>query len=420
MNSYPNSADIAREILPNGIIVLARENFTSKAVVITGTLNVGGLEETDADQGIASLVAASLMRGTAARDFDTIHETLESIGATLSFGAGTHSTSFGGKALAEDLPVLLGLLREALREPTFPVDQVERLRAEILTGLRIRQQDSRAVAGEAFRKLIYPPDHPYSRGSTEELVCIPNITLDAMRQFQRENYAPGGMIIVVVGAVRCEDAIRIVREALGDWANNAAPRFAIPPAPPLPAIRREVHPLPGKTQTDILLGWAGPARMTGDFQAANLANAILGVFGMMGRLGKSVREQQGLAYYCGSRLSGGHGPGPWQVSAGVNPANVDRAITSIVQEIERLLTEPIPTSELDDVKSNFIGRLPLSLESNEGVAGAILNMETYGLGLDYLQGYAAMIRAITMDEIQAAARHYIHPAAYALSIAGAQ
>jgi zinc protease len=420
MTSYPNSTDIAREILPNGIIVLARENFTSKAVVISGTLNVGGLEESDIEQGMAALVAASLMRGTHARDFDQIHETLESLGASLSFGAGTHSTSFGGKALAEDLPILLALLSEALREPTFPADQVERLRAEVLTGLRIRQQDSRAAAGEAFRKLVYAPDHPYYRGSVEELACIPNLTLDAMRQFQRENYAPGGMIIVIVGAVKREDAIRLVREALGDWANDAAPRFAIPPAPPLTEIRREVRLLSGKTQTDILLGWAGPSRLASNFQAANIANNILGVFGMMGRLGKSVREEQGLAYYCGSRLSGGHGPGPWQLSAGVNPKNVERAISSMVHEVERLIAEPIPPHELEDVKANFIGRLPLSLESNEGVAGAILNIETYGLGLDYLSNYADLIRAISMEDVQAAARKYMNPAAYALAVAGAQ
>lgn len=420
MNSYPNSNDISREILPNGIIVLARENFTSKAVVMSGTLNVGALEESETEQGMAALVAASLMRGTHARDFDQIHETLESLGASLSFGAGTHSTSFGGKALAEDLPILLELLCEALREPSFPADQVERLRGEVLTGLRIRQQDSRAVAGESFRKLVYPVDHPYHRGGEEELACIPTLTLDAMHEFQRENYSPEGMVIVIVGAVKREDAIRLVREALGDWMKPLVPRLAIPPAPSLVETKQEVRALPGKTQTDILLGWPGPARMEPDFQAANIANNILGVFGMMGRLGKSVREEQGLAYYCGSRLSGGHGPGPWQVSAGVNPANVDRAVMSMIKEIERLLNEPIPPSELEDVKANFIGRLPLSLESNEGVAGSIMNMETYNLGLDYLRNYAEMIRAISMQEVQAAARKYMHPTAYALAIAGAQ
>ncbi len=420
MNSYPNSTDITREILPNGIIVLARENFTSKAVVISGTLNVGALEESETEQGMAALVAASLMRGTHARDFDQIHETLESLGASLSFGAGTHSTSFGGKALAEDLPILLELLCEALREPAFPADQVERLRGEVLTGLRIRQQDSRAVAGESFRKLVYPVNHPYYRGGAEELACIPTLTLDAMREFQRENYSPEGMVIVIVGAVKREDAIQLVREALGDWMKPPVPRLAIPPAPSLVETKQEVRALPGKTQTDILLGWPGPARMEPDFQAANIANNILGVFGMMGRLGKSVREEQGLAYYCGSRLSGGHGPGPWQVSAGVNPANVDRAVMSMIKEIERLLNEPIPPSELEDVKANFIGRLPLSLESNEGVAGSIMNIETYNLGLDYLRNYAEMIRAISMEEVQAAARKYMHPAAYALAIAGAQ
>lgn len=417
-NALPGSDDIARETLPNGITILVRENFTSKAVLISGTIRAGGLDESDTEQGLASLVGSSLMRGTSADSFDQIHETLESIGANLSIGAGTHSSSFGGKSLAEDLPVLLELLSNALRHPTFPVDQVERLRGEMITGLKIRQQDTRAIAGETFRRLCYPANHPYSKGGTDDLACVPNITLDQIHGFHKTYFSPAGMIIVIVGAVTQAEAVGRVREALGDWGKTYATRRLLPDAPKLDAIRREDHTLPGKSQSDVVMGWPGPSRYAPDFQAANIANNILGVFGMMGRLGKSVREDQGLAYHTGSRLGGGQGPSPWQISAGVNPVNVERAIASILAQVERLIADGVTDAELADVKANFIGRLPLNLESNEGVAGSIMNMETYGLGLDYLRGYAAAISAVTADQVREAARHYLDPAGYALSVVG--
>jgi zinc protease len=227
------------------------------------------------------------------------------------------------------------------------------------------------------------------------------------------------MVVTVVGAVRPEDAVKLVAEALGDWTNPAQPPIPpVPDAPRIPKARRVAKVVAGKTQSDIVIGWPGPARKAPDFQAANLANNILGVFGMMGRVGHSVREQQGLAYYAYSSLSGGHGPGPWTVSAGVNPANVHRAIESILTEVRRLTSELVTEEELADNKANFTGRLPLTLENNEGVAGAILNMERYGLGLDYLRGYADMINAITRGDVLSAAQKYLSPEAYALAVAG--
>lgn len=418
-NALPGSDDIAREVLPNGIVVLARENFTTASVVIAGSLNVGSLFETADKSGLASFVAGSLMRGTRNRDFDTIHETLEGIGASLGIGGGVHTSSFNGKSLAEDLPVLLDLLSDAARNPAFPVDQTERLRGEILTGLRIRAQDTRSVANETFRKLAYPEVHPYSRSTQGEISTVSGISLDEMAAFHSQHYGPRGMIIVIVGAVKTQDAIQQVRDILGDWQNPAQPAVpALPNAPALPETRQQFTFVPGKTQSDIVLGWPGPSRFAPDYQAANLANSVLGVFGMMGRLGKTVREDQGLAYYSSSRVNGGMGPGPWQVYAGVNPVNVKRAIDSIMVEIERITSEPVSEDDLADNKANFTGRLPLNLESNEGVASSILNIETYNLGLDYLRQYADMINAITRQEVLAAARKYLSPRAYAMAVAG--
>jgi zinc protease len=151
---------------------------------------------------------------------------------------------------------------------------------------------------------------------------------------------------------------------------------------------------------------------------ARLANTVLGVFGMMGRLGDRVREEQGLAYYVYSKLDAGLGAGPWTAIAGVNPANVERAIEGILHEVRRLRDEPLPADELADSQSFLTGSMPLRLETNEGLASTLLDMERYGLGLDYLQRYPAMVQAVTTQDVQDIARQYLDPDVYVLAIAG--
>jgi len=149
-----------------------------------------------------------------------------------------------------------------------------------------------------------------------------------------------------------------------------------------------------------------------------LGNNILGRFGLFGRIGDAVREAAGLAYYAYSTLTGGPGPGPWQVIAGVNPANAERAIELTLHELKRFVDERVTKQELTDNQANFIGRLPLQLESNEGVAAALVNIERYGLGLDYYQRYPGLIASITRDEILEAARRFIDPDKLVIAIAG--
>ncbi len=139
---------------------------------------------------------------------------------------------------------------------------------------------------------------------------------------------------------------------------------------------------------------------------------------MMGRIGESVRNEAGLAYYAYSALSASIGPGQWMVLAGVAPENRDKALDLIKAELKKFVDQPISDEELRDVKSNYIGKLPLSLESNAGVASALLTMEQHQLGLDYLRNYEKMIRKITPETILEAAREFLDPERLIISSAG--
>ena len=191
----------------------------------------------------------------------------------------------------------------------------------------------------------------------------------------------------------------------GDWENTSQPSEPrLPPVSgPETVLTRRVA-MPGKIQSDLILGGPGPARKHLHYLAARLGNNILGVFGMGGHIGHEVREKGGMAYYAASALDGGHGPGPWRAYAGVNPKNIDRAVDLIRRELRKFTTRKVTEDELAENKTFFLGRLPLSLETNEGVAGSIGSLELYDLGLDYLQRYPSLIQAITRDEILEVAR----------------
>jgi zinc protease len=404
--------------LENGIVVLARENFASPSVVISGYLVAGSIGETRQEAGLAHLTAQALMRGTKERSFNQIFESIESIGARLSLGASTHTTFMQGKALAEDLQVLLSLLSEVLRNPNFPKSQIERLKGEQLTSLAIRDQDTGSRAQLAFDELAYP-DHPYSLPTSGYKESISAISTTNIQTFHRQCFGPQGMVLVVVGAVKAEAAIAAVEVALGEWGNPS--QRTLPELPPIgkpPELLQKLVYLPGKSQCDIVLGTPGPSRFDEDYMAASLGNSILGRFGMYGRIGDAVRESAGLAYYAYSSVSGGPGPGPWQVVAGVNPEGVEKAIELIRTEIRKLVTRRVTKRELTENQANYIGRLPLQLESNEGVAGALLHIERYGLGLDYYQRFPDLVTSVTRGDIIRAAKRYLDPDHLAIAIAG--
>jgi len=418
LSSLPGPETITRRTLSNGIVVLVRENNTSPSVVVDSDLRVGALWESRAQAGLASFTASAMMRGTQRRSFSEIYEAIESVGASLSVSSGTHTSGFYGKALAEDLGLLLELASDALRRPTFPQDQVDRLQGELLTRLTMRANQTRARAEEAFFEAAYA-GHPYAVDEDGYPETIQALTRADLVEFHRRHYGPAGMIVTVVGAIQADAAVALVEHYFGDWNNREQPPEPVlpQPAPITGAVVRKVA-MPGKIQNDIVLGGVGPARSHPMFVAARLANNILGVFGMGGRIGYHVRERGGMAYYAASALDGGLGPGAWRAYAGVNPKNVDRAAEMIVAEIKKFTTRKVTEEELADNKTFFVGRLPLSLETNEGVAGAIGTLELYQLGLDYYRRYPGLVQAITRDDIQQVAREFLSAENYVLANAG--
>lgn len=416
--SLPGSHDITRSELENGITLLVRPNFNSLSVAISGYLQAGSLYDPEPKLGLADFTATTLMRGTTSRSFSEIYDELESMGASLGVSAGAHTAGFGGKSLADDLPHLLRVLADILIHPVFPKSDIEKVRSQLLTGLELRAQDTGEMASLGFDQIAYA-GHPYRQPSDGYTETIQAIKRKDLADFHTIHYGPQEMVLVITGAVKPESALQLVEDSLGSWSNPEQPEvFQVPDNTPLNETTQINHTIEEKSQSDIVLGVVGPRRKWEGFYSALLGNSILGQFGMMGRIGESVRNQAGLAYYAYSSLSSSIGPGPWTVAAGVAPENLDKAIDLIQAELKKYVSEPVSQQELADVQSNYIGRLPLSLESNSGVASALLTMERFELGLDYLQGYESMIKEITPESILEASQQYLDPDKLAISTAG--
>jgi zinc protease len=421
-NALPSSQTVTRTTLSNGLTVLVREDHASPVAVLQGSLRVGAVHESPEQAGLATFVANMLTRGSENHDYDAFNAAVENVGASLTISADLHSTDISITSLAEDFEQMIRLLADIIRRPTFPVEHIERLRRMKLVHIQEREQDTASVAARRFNEGLFGSRHPYGRaidGYTETVAALQRHDLVT---FHARNYSPHGAILVVAGDVDARHIAALVAETLGDWATD------VPPAPHPASLSPEsrhtagaqrIHaPMPGKVQSDLVVGAYGVCRSDPDFYAVRVANCILGQFGMMGRLGERVREEQGLAYYCYSAAVAEQEDGVWFAAAGVNPDDVDATIESILTEFARLGEEIVGAEELADSQAYLTGVVPLTLETNEGVASTLLSMEWHDLGLDYLQHYPALINGVSAADIQRVAARYLAPDRCVVSTAG--
>jgi zinc protease len=229
---------------------------------------------------------------------------------------------------------------------------------------------------------------------------------------------PARAAFAVVGGIGGGDEITsLLESAFGPWTAGRREMGEPDLSPTNPAAELVEVGIPGKSQADLAAGLATIPRLHPDFVPLDVANLILGRLGLMGRLGTEVRDKQGLAYYAFSQVEPRRDGTLWSARAGVDPANIERALTSIRAELERLRREPVSETELADARSYLVGVLPLALESNDGVAATLLSLEEYGLGLDYLDRYPAIITAVTREDILRAASEHLNPEKLVISVA---
>jgi zinc protease len=262
-------------------------------------------------------------------------------------------------------------------------------------------------------------DHPYGRSINGYEKTVDLITRDDLVDFYLRHYGPQGMIIAIVGAIRGDVAMAKIADAMGDWSSTRQLPVPLVPdkARPVSEIRHKIN-MPGKTQVDLVMGLPGPSRAAPDYLHASLMNTVLGEFGMMGRIGQNVREEQGIAYYASSYLAGGLGPAPWSANAGTAPGDIEKVVSGIKLEIMRIQNELVAPAELADCQSYRVGSLPVSLETNIALADTMVDMELHSLGLDFLQRYPDLMHNISAEEVRIAAQKYLSSEQLVVTVAG--
>ncbi len=420
---------VERATLANGLTLLVYPNPASPSVAMAGIHAAGALLEDEADTGLAGLSAEALNRGTRSRSFLEFATELDEVGASLSFSAGVEHGALFGRGLADDLDVLLRLAADALRNPVFPEEEVVRLRDQTLAGIAQVEDAPSALADRRFHELLYGRDNPYGRPEEGYRETVGVLTSERLRDFHARAYGPATLTLAIVGKVEPSSVRDAVERNLGDWEHGTdwvtpelwretvARHDAAAPVDVTDPLREDLT-IAGKTQTEFVLGWLGIRRSDDAFYATIIANFILGQLGLGGRIGASVRDDQGLAYHASSHAESGHARHPWIVRAGVNPENVERAVESSLREVRSLRDRPPIDEELRLTKQAMIGSLPLRLERNDGVADMLLAIERYALGLDYLSRYPDLIGGVTREQVQAAAAAVLDLPGYTLVTAG--
>jgi zinc protease len=239
-----------------------------------------------------------------------------------------------------------------------------------------------------------------------------------LQRFHAERFRPGAMSIAVVGDVEAARVLASVAQAFGGW--QAAPTHS-PPLPPIPPAERrrvQVTPMMNKAQADIAYGFATILRADPRYYAYSLMNNVLGQYSLGGRLGDSIRERQGMAYYAFSSLDANVIPGPLMIRAGVNPANVERAVASIDAELSKMAADGPTDRELAESKQYLIGSMPRTLETNIGIATFLQTAEFFGLGLDHDLRLPGLLQAVSREDVHDAARHVLDPSRAVVAVAG--
>jgi zinc protease len=412
--------DPQRRVLANGVTLVVQANRLIPAVSIAVGTHAGAIVDPATASGTAALTARVLDRGTTTRDADAIADAIEARGASLTAAAGRQQIVVSATCLAADLDAVLPVVADVVRAPAFPERDVATRRGELLTEIREADDDPGAVAVDALLGVLYPDPHPLGRPVRGRSAAVLALGRHDLTAFHGRWIVPATTTVVAVGDFDPAAALDRLDAAFGDWRPVSTAVPVVQPAGPAPIRERRVvrQPMPDKSQADIAYGFLGLARHDADYYAALVMNNALGQYGLGGRLGDSIRERQGMAYYVFSNLEAGLAAGPLMVRAGVAGDNVARAVASIDQELHLVLREGFPPADIDDSKQYLTGSLPRQLETNAGIAGFLLSVELHGLGIDHDRRLPGLIGAVTHGDVARVTARLLDPDRAVVAVAG--
>ena len=411
--------DVTRKKLANGLAVAVAPIKGLSSVSVLLAIEAGQWFEPAGRPGIARMCAQAMLRGTAAKDAKSWADALDGIGAAARLDVGSHAATFSAQSLVDDLPALLALMADAVVHPAFRPQEVELVRQQTIAQIEEDARNTRAVAERVWRELVYPIGHPFRARPIGDPAVIRTASADELRAHHSRAIRPRGAVLVVAGGVRGSEVFESAESAFASWPRGEArdPRDSVREVALASAVRR-LEVVPDKTQSDVIIGWPGLPRNDPRFVAARVTNMVYAADTFASRAGHVVRDELGLAYYVFSTIGSSRGQSPWTVRMGVNPVNVERAVSVALEELRKIVEGKVNPDDLALAQDKLVGELDIARESPGGVASLLLEGELFELGADYLDRYPKELRAVTRDQVVSTARAFLSPDRHALAIAG--
>lgn len=412
------AAALRRAELPNGLRVIVLEDHRLPRAALGVTARRGAGLESPGQAGLASFTAELMERGAGDRDTLELAAVVDRIGASLSAGASFDETSVGVAGLSRDLDTLFEVLADVVLRPRFDAAEAGRVRAETLAALERAKDDPGDLARMAFARALYP-DHRYGRRLSGEPETVARLDAAQARAFHARVLSPGNAVFYATGDVDAEDVLARVEAAFGAWQPAAVPEPGSAPAAQAPTGRRIVIvDRPELGQAQIRVGHEGIARRDERRIAASLMSRVLGAGGFSSRLMSRIRAEEGLTYSVGSSFVLRRHPGPFGVATFTRVPEVRRVVDILLEELERIRSEPPVAQELANAQSQSAGRFALSLETSEAVAGSLVDLDVHGLPEDSLDTFRGRVRAVTAEEVAQVAQDLVHPERVAIVVVG--
>lgn len=395
-----NLKEPATFALNNGLKVLVVENHKLPRVRIQLTIDNPPVLEGD-KAGVSSLTGSMLGKGSKNIPKDDFYEEVDFLGATISIG----NQSAFASSLSKYFPRVLELLADAALNPDFKQEEFEKEKDLLLTGLKSEEKDVSAIANRVEAALAYGKNHPYGEITSQETVN--NVTLMDVEQFYRSYFVPANAYLVVIGDVEFENVKELVTKFFTPWSKAVPPSFTYSDPTDAQYTQINVVDVPNAVQSEVTVENITNLKMKdADYLDALVANRILGG-GSQARLFKNLREDKGYTYgsYSGIR-DNKYSPMRFNAYAQVRNSVTDSAVVQILEEIDRITSEPVSEEELKNAKAKYAGSFVMALERPETVANYALNIETEGLPKDFYKTYLERLDAVTVEDVQKAAKKY--------------
>ncbi len=403
--------------LANGTEVLLLADPSTPTVTLSGFIKAGAEFDTQPKAGLAALTADNLLSGTKTKDELALAKALEDRGASLNFRALREGVDISGYSLKTDLPVLIQTLADVVQNATFPEDELELSRQRALTSLQLELDDPGRLARRTFQQAIYPANHPFHTFPTEQ--NLKSLSRKDVIAFYQKQYRPDQMVLTLVGDFDPKAVRNLLETGLDKWQATGKPPVANYPKVALPAKVEELKSaLPGKAQAVTFIGDLGINRKDPRFYAASVLNQIVGGDTLSSRLGTEIRDRQGLTYGIYSFFSAGRQTGPFVISMQTSPEDTQKAIASTRALIAQIHEQGVTAEEVAAAKRSLTSGYNVALANPDELASTILMNEVYGLSTEELRAFSAKIQAVTLEQVNQAAKELLQPDKLVIATAG--